>query len=1496
MTRVFIAGYYGAGNAGDEAILRAILEDLRTDVPGLVATVVSADPGHTQTVHGVRAVQWNDIPAIVNAAEESDAILLGGGGVFHDYWGVDPDTILSPDAGGIAFYTMFPILSVLLSKPLIIHAVGVGPLFTEAGQQYSRMAFEIATAATVRDPESQQLLLSLALPSGRVRVSADPAFRLKTIENEQIALNRLLAEGVAVRRPLFGIALRDWGEPSFREFWTKEVAEAIDRFLAAHGGTAIFLPFQRRSQHATNDHEVASMVRDALGERHAAFVLEREYAPEEMASILGTCDLVLGMRYHAIVFAALRGAPVAALAYDPKVRHVMRQLECEEAVLDLDHLSADRLEGLLHAVAARGSELGERLKNRASVLADEARENSRLVAQGLTSGARQAYKIPELAQRVLGRIALLRSVQAVDQTRTMQAMQEELHNSQLRHEELTRQEAEQRNALSDSYRRLSDLEQELQASQSDAAGWRALYEAIAFSRSYRLMAPVRRAYSWLRNAAHRSGQLGRAAARRVRKLAGNLARRVLPARIKRSVRVLLQRPAFVLQSRPGQTVKVYTRRADLFAAFPERMLLTDGRPVQRRPVSLVATVKNEGRHISEWLESVRTQVRPPDELVITDGGSSDDTVAKITDIATRYGLNVRLISAPGVNVATGRNLAIQNASHELIAVTDGGCRLEPHWLDLLTLPFDIDPRTDLVGGYYEAAGASGFERAVGNFLVPRLEDVDPATFSPSSRSLAFTKTLWQAAGGYPEHLTLSGEDTVFNFHAKRHASIWAFVPDAIVRWHVPGSFRRLFRTLYSWGRGDGEVRLYAGTYIKLGIAYAAMALVFLLGVSLLALQRPSGWLGMSAALVLWLVLLNDYGVLRTRATEWRSLFWNTAVLTTIHLGQVRGYLRGWWNRSRIYRIKVHGVTKNVLLLAGIPIHDTGGGQRSTQLALEFLRRGFKVTYVNRFPSYETQPMLASWSHPELDCLSYEEFDLGRYVDEHATLLPQTHVLVEFPLPEYLVLARELQQRGALIVYDLMDEWSSGLGGTWYSSGIEDRLIATSDLLVATSLELKEVLERRAPGRSVLLLPNAVNLELFDSSRTYPRPSDLPTHRPIIGYVGSMYGQWFREDLVLEVARRYPEASVVVVGDHRQRFRDPPENLYTLGLKPHTQIPAYVANFDVCLIPFDPVPLIQATSPLKVFEYLALGKPVVATSMRELQALPNVYIAANDAEFVGKINHALRDAISSNNGELAAFVRKHCWKARIDSLLEAADWIRTRGRDAPRQVGWGFDRALAGRVRSIRIDKIDFSNFKSRYFDPRPGIDEEKLLEYYVGYTWLELRPDDIFIDIAAQDCPFAFFVRDTVGCRVYRQDLYHMDPGIHGTDIGSNAANLPLPTGSVSKMSLFNSFEHFEGDDDSAFIREAGRVLTPGGRLCIVPLFIGPEYVVEPQGGWTDGAGVKHCWGEGARFSRIYDVRRFEDRILRFCDRFQVQLLVVENAGEIGAGVYLQYFLILERV
>jgi polysaccharide pyruvyl transferase CsaB len=321
--RIFISGYYGFGNSGDEAILASLLADLRALRPDLDFTVASGDPAGTARDHGVRAVHRDDLPAVAAAIRESGLVILGGGGLFEDYWEVPLENVFTPRSGGLPFYAGFALLAALLDTPAMLYAVGAGPLRTEEGRRLTRTVFELAEGATVRDPESLALLTSLgAVPVEGIEVAADPAFGLVPEKGER--LEALLAGlGLAPGERPVGVALRPWSFGADPGVWEAEVARGLDRFLEESGERLLFLPFQ-----GEEDAAVHRRVHAALTARDRAILIEgpiegrieRRLAPAEMAGLLGRCGRVLAMRYHAALFALAAGAPAAALAYDPKVR------------------------------------------------------------------------------------------------------------------------------------------------------------------------------------------------------------------------------------------------------------------------------------------------------------------------------------------------------------------------------------------------------------------------------------------------------------------------------------------------------------------------------------------------------------------------------------------------------------------------------------------------------------------------------------------------------------------------------------------------------------------------------------------------------------------------------------------------------------------------------------------------------------------------------------------------------------------------------------------------------------------------------------------------------------------------------------------------------------------------------------------------------------------------------------------------------------------------
>jgi polysaccharide pyruvyl transferase CsaB len=359
--RVLIAGYYGFGNMGDEAILSALLDQLRACAPDVLPVVVSGSPDETSAAHGVDAVRWNDIRALTDAAHSADRIILGGGGLFHDYWQVSDEHLLMPEHRGIAFFTAFPLLAALFDKPLMIYAVGVGPLYTDTGRLLTRTTFEQAQIASVRDADSLALVRNLGISSERISLSADPIFTLAVDAPRRTPNPRLR----------LGAAVREWNIGVDQAAWMEKAARALDHLADQIDVEIVFLAFQTppADERTPSDADISAEV--AVQMRHSAAVKTPE-SPRAMLEALASCDLVLGMRLHSILLAARLGVPSVGLIYDPKVASAMRDLGIEAYAHDLTTLDADALTNSLLQAFQRRTDLAQTIRQQTHTLMQRA--------------------------------------------------------------------------------------------------------------------------------------------------------------------------------------------------------------------------------------------------------------------------------------------------------------------------------------------------------------------------------------------------------------------------------------------------------------------------------------------------------------------------------------------------------------------------------------------------------------------------------------------------------------------------------------------------------------------------------------------------------------------------------------------------------------------------------------------------------------------------------------------------------------------------------------------------------------------------------------------------------------------------------------------------------------------------------------------------------------------------------------------------------------------
>ena len=186
----------------------------------------------------------------------------------------------------------------------------------------------------------------------------------------------------------------------------------------------------------------------------------------------------------------------------------------------------------------------------------------------------------------------------------------------------------------------------------------------------------------------------------------------------------------------------------------------------------------------------------------------------------------------------GMTRQIAAARGDIIVATDAGVTLAPDWLQCITEPLLHDTSVQVVSGFFEADPHTVFEAAMGATVLPLRDEINPATFLPSSRSVAFRKTAWEAVGGYPEWLDYC-EDLIFDLRLKQRFALFGFAPDAVAHFRPRGSLSSYFRQYYQYARGDGKANLWRKRHAIRYLTYlVAIPFIALLG----AWIHPLLWL------------------------------------------------------------------------------------------------------------------------------------------------------------------------------------------------------------------------------------------------------------------------------------------------------------------------------------------------------------------------------------------------------------------------------------------------------------------------------------------------------------------------------------------------------------------------------------------------------------------------------------------------------------------------------
>ncbi|WP_408955716.1 polysaccharide pyruvyl transferase CsaB [Natroniella sp. ANB-PHB2] len=354
MKRIILSGYYGFNNAGDEAILAALIVGLKEVFGEVEIVVLSANPSWTRDLHGVEAISRTNLAEVIKQLKRANLLISGGGSLLQDVTGMKT----------IPYYLAVMVLAKLLKVPVFFCAQGVGPINSTFNRKLVRAVLNRVELITVRDQKSKSLLQELGIEKS-IYVTADPVFMLQPANQERVEAI-LAEEGIDLAQQTVGISIRPWGDNSY----LNRLAVVLERFAEELEGQLLLIPL-----HYPVDLEVSRKLKHLM--KGEVAMINGDYSPQEVLGLVGQVDLLLGVRLHSLIFATLNKIPLLGIAYDPKIDSFLASLELSP-VGQIDNLQVEQLSQEIIIKWAKKGLIKRKINKKVDQLAGLARYNLEL--------------------------------------------------------------------------------------------------------------------------------------------------------------------------------------------------------------------------------------------------------------------------------------------------------------------------------------------------------------------------------------------------------------------------------------------------------------------------------------------------------------------------------------------------------------------------------------------------------------------------------------------------------------------------------------------------------------------------------------------------------------------------------------------------------------------------------------------------------------------------------------------------------------------------------------------------------------------------------------------------------------------------------------------------------------------------------------------------------------------------------------------------------------
>ena len=362
---VVLSGYYGFSNSGDDAILEAIITQLRDACPNISITVLSNTPKETAAMYGVNSVDRFDFFALKKLFARTKLLISGGGSLIQDV----------TSTKSVLYYLTVIKMAKHFGAKVMLYANGIGPVNKAKNRRTVAKTLKKVDCITLREESSLAELRTIMGGDGSAIVTADPVFAMEPCRDDMVD-NTISMAGVSMDEKFFVLSVREWKtmDPDAVDKICQFSKEVYNRY----GIKALVIPMQK-----TRDKEISTRIYDGLNSSEAVYV--EGLPPRIMMSIIKRAQFVVGMRLHTLIYATKAGVPSIALDYDPKVDAVMKYVGID-FTQKVEKIDIDVLLGYAEKILENYGEITAEIKKKSTELSALAHKNTEMAIELINRG------------------------------------------------------------------------------------------------------------------------------------------------------------------------------------------------------------------------------------------------------------------------------------------------------------------------------------------------------------------------------------------------------------------------------------------------------------------------------------------------------------------------------------------------------------------------------------------------------------------------------------------------------------------------------------------------------------------------------------------------------------------------------------------------------------------------------------------------------------------------------------------------------------------------------------------------------------------------------------------------------------------------------------------------------------------------------------------------------------------------------------------------------